>query len=134
MLDSLVRVSRRVGRVADADAADADAPNLVEPSATAAESAGTCEQVPTAIGRPPRLRTSVRSTRARLRVRARYANKWWSPAIGARAGGKPEPRGFGPSTRAPRRPVGIGRGAYRREVRRSFALRSTSRQPDLRSG
>ena len=30
MLDSLVRVSRRVGRVADADTADADTPEVVD--------------------------------------------------------------------------------------------------------
>jgi hypothetical protein len=80
-----------------------------------------------AIGPPPTVRASVLRRRGYVRVclysmRAR-------PATRARAGGNRIARRRSPSTRAPRRHSRIGRDAYRREVRRSFApFRRRARQ------
>jgi hypothetical protein len=97
---------------------------LVSPTAfaTAAGSAGTCEQVPTC-DRTVADGSSERLTPARLRSVSDSIPGEGSPATRARAGGKRGARRLSTSTRAPRRPARIGRGAYRREVRRSFALR-----------
>jgi hypothetical protein len=59
MLDSLVRVSRRVGRVTDADAADADTSNVSSATSKSARFAGTCEQRPNVIDRLSIAETSV---------------------------------------------------------------------------
>jgi hypothetical protein len=78
MLDSLVRVSRRVGRVTDADAADADTSNVSSATSKSARFAGTCEQRPNVIDRLSIAETSVYADVSHL-IGARYMMR--GPAV-----------------------------------------------------
>jgi hypothetical protein len=122
MLDSLVRVSRRVGRVTDADTADAYTSKRRRRLLNRNELAGTCAKAgaDAGSGYPP-LDEPYIPVDVYVRIFARYYTIFSGPAFILRAGyGRPYYRtaALDPTTSPASR---IGRSANPREMRRTGA-------------